>query len=125
MSTKTRYAAAIVDVVGVSFVSTYPDNLHRLGRLVAEADAFGEPLVAVLKRNPANKFDTNAVEVHVPALGSLGMVGHVSKETAARLAPLMDADVPFRGSVAAVRVDPWHPDRPGVSVSIERIEVGS
>lgn len=108
----------VVDVVGVSFVSTYPNNLHQLARLTTQVAT----VPAVLVRNPANKFDTNAVEVHVPSLGDRPMVGHVPADTAERLAPLMDDGVPFVATVADVRIDPAHPDRPGMSVRIERTQ---
>jgi hypothetical protein len=104
--------------VGVSFTSGYPDNLHALAMSQTMAEEHGEPLVVVLKRNPDNAFDSNAVEVHVPSLGEYGMIGHLNRHVAARFAPLMDAGTRFAASVEWVRIHPDHPDRPGISISV-------
>lgn len=50
----------------------------------------------------------------------MSMLGHVGREHAARLAPLMDAGVAFGAWVSAARIDPAHIDRPGVDIAIER-----
>lgn len=113
-------AVKFVAVVGVTFVPAYPNNLHMLAQV--ERDNTGEPLVAILVRNPANPHDTNAVEVHVPALGQdLAMIGHVDRANAARLAPHMDAGLRFQAWIASVRISPAHPDRPGIDIGIRRV----
>lgn len=108
-------------VVGVSFAPHYPDILHQLQMHQLEADALGEPLRAVLVRFPDNPLDANAIEVHVPALGYDGRIGHLPRPLAARLAPELDADIQWSAEVHWVRVDPEHPDRPGITINIKRI----
>ena len=119
-------------VVGLTFVAGYPDNLLRLGLLLeaAQKAALGwgdtssdEPtrLPVALVRNPDNEHDSNAIEVHVPALGRReSMVGHVPRELAARLAPSLDRGDEWDAAVASVLVTPEHPDRPGLEVLVER-----
>ena len=76
----------------------------------------------ILVRNPANAYDVNAVEVHVPALGEGAFIGHLAREIAAKIAPLIDAGVEYRAYVNWVRVAVGHEDRPGVDVTIQRVE---
>lgn len=121
-------ATKIVPVVGVTFVPSYPNNLHMLRQIEAEAVASrrGEWLNVVLVRNPANPHDTNAIEVHVPALGDeMAMIGHLSRDIAARLAPLLDQGVRFTSQLCGVRINPEHMDRPGIDVAIARAEVAA
>jgi hypothetical protein len=121
-------------VVGLTFVDGYPANLHRLRsidedrkrraiRAVDSADEFGadvEPgLPVVLIRNPHNEHDANAIEVHVPVLGRNGMIGHVPRALAAKLAPSMDRGDVWESRLKSVLVDPEHEDRPGVLIAIE------
>lgn len=109
-------------VVGVSFQPGYPDNLHQLNALANEGQG-NEPATVVLKRNPANKFDANAIEVHVPALGDgPGFIGHLTRPIAARMAPGMDAGEQWVAGIESVLVDPDHMDRPGISIRCERKE---
>ena len=109
-----------VPVVGVSFTPDYPHNLHLLRDLDDERNQ-DEPLTVVLVRNPANEHDPNAVEVHVPALGVQGMIGHLSRENAAKIAPLMDEGTQFACYLNWVRVAHDHLDRPGVDISVRRV----
>lgn len=111
---------ATYDVVGVSFTPHYPDNLHALSVMQNEAEATGEPLAVVLRRNPDNPYDSNAVEVHVPALGDAGMIGHLTRPIAARFAGDMDSGAEFAAHVHWVRINPSHPDRPGVTIAAWR-----
>lgn len=114
-------------VVGVTFVDGYPDNLYRLQEIAAEnylsaPGSFGnnerpEGLPVVLIRNPENAYDANAIEVHVPALGrSNGMIGHVPRDLAARLAPLIDGGEEWQAAIVAVLVSPENPSNPGIEV---------
>ena len=107
-------------VVGVSFVPGYPGNLHRLNEMVNGAHEAPELPTVVLKRNPDNPYDSNAVEVHVPALGEHGMIGHMERPLAARLAPDMDAGGRWVAGIEAVLIDPDHEDRPGISITCTR-----
>ena len=138
-------------VVGVSFVPGYPDNLHELDKLmkprlvpyptlngemaqeIAEkgyeeyVEEHGnfmppEPLRAVLIRNPNNEYDANAIEVHVPSIGDNGMIGHLTRPIAARMAPEMDKGVIWSAEVESVLIDPDHLDRPGISITCNREE---
>jgi hypothetical protein len=118
-------------VVGLTFVDGYPDNLYRLQEVAAEryltgpSGGFGdhdapEPLPVVLIRNPANEYDANAIEVHVPALGRYGMIGHVPATIAAKLAPLLDSGEEWQAGMTAVLVHPDNPDQPGIEIRCER-----
>lgn len=121
------------NVVGVTFVEGYPENLRQLSMLPNAKAAYRtapefaeiteelrpEYSPAVLIRNPENAFDSNAIEVHVP---SVGMVGHLPKRLAAMLAPEMDAGVKWRTGVVGVWIHPKHPDQPGMSIRMERVE---
>jgi hypothetical protein len=111
-----------VKVVGVSFVPAHPDNLWALDRAQIEADTQGEPLTVILVRNPENAYDSNAIEVHVPALGERwAMIGHLTRPIAARMAPEMDAGVRWAAEVVSVLIDPNHLDNPGVSITCARV----
>ncbi len=107
-------------VVGVSFTPHYPENLHALEEMWFAAEMTDEKLAVVIIRNPANEYDSNACEVHVPALGEMAMVGHLPKAMAARLAPELDNDVVWQGFVSFLRIHPDHEDRPGLEISLER-----
>lgn len=117
----TTSRTAFVRVVGVSFTAHYPDNLTKLYNLVDGAEEIGERLPVVLVRNPENPHDANAVEVHVPALGDMAMIGHVDRENAARLALRMDGGDRFLCAVSGVRINPSHPDRPGIDIAVARV----
>ncbi|HUW00758.1 MAG TPA: HIRAN domain-containing protein [Acidimicrobiales bacterium] len=121
-------------VVGLTFVPGYPDNLYRLQEVAAEryltgpSASFGdhdapEPLPVVLIRDPDNKYDANAIEVHVPALGRHGMIGHVPAKDpaiASKLAPLLDKGEVWKAGMTAVLVHPDNPDNPGIEIRCER-----
>jgi hypothetical protein len=109
-------------VVGVSFVPGYPDNLTELASVSDAARLEGEALTAVLRRNPLNPHDANAVEVHVPALGDNGFIGHLTRPIAARVAPDMDAGARWAAEVGDVLIDPDHLDRPGISITCKRLD---
>ena len=118
-------ATKIVAVVGVTFVPAYPNNLHMLAQVANDMPG-SEHLAVVLVRNPANPYDANAIEVHVPALGTdMAMIGHVDRHNAARLAPLLDQGIRFHTSITGVRINPNHMDRPGIDVSISRVQAAA
>lgn len=118
-------------VVGVSFVDGYPANLLALresaerrwlfsgGTFASGGGPEPEPIPAVLIRNPDNAHDANAVEVHVP---EVGMIGHVPARLAERLAPELDGGVRWQAGVESVNVHPDHLDRPGIGVTLTRVE---
>lgn len=108
-------------VVGVSSVPAYPDNLWALDQSAADAERSGEPLRVILVRNPDNEYDSNAIQVHVPALGDeWGFIGHLTRPIAARMAPEMDNDIEWEAEIVSVLIDPDHLDRPGISIRCQR-----
>lgn len=123
-------------VVGMTFLhelsygADYPADFERL-REYHEAsqhdsldwDGTGveaAPVAVHLYRNPDNPHDANAIEVHVPKLGRRSMIGHVPRDVAARLAPLIDQGETWEASLVAVLIEPEHPDRPGALIAVER-----
>lgn len=120
-------------VVGLSFIDGYPQNLEAVATLLVQAQTAelgwggaqsARAVTVLLVRNPDNEHDENAVEVHVPTLGwKRSMVGHLPRDMAARLAPSLDRGDEWRAQVAAVLVNPEHPDRPGLEVRLERVAV--
>lgn len=120
-----------VKVVGLTFVSGYPENLTQVNEFVVNAqknelgwagDDGPDRVEVVLVRNPANEHDANAVEVHVPMLGrQQSMVGHVPRDLAARLAPSLDRGDRWSAKVNNVLVNPEHPDRPGLEIVLSRV----
>lgn len=110
-------SAFTAKVVGVTFVDSYPDNLYALDGAAVDAEEMGEQLTAVPIRNPDNAYDSNAIEVHVPALGEdWAMIGHLASPIARRLAPAMDAGQRWDARIESVLIDRHHLDRPGVSI---------
>lgn len=117
MSARRQFRAA-----GVTFVDGYPSNLQRLHEIHEMAIDADVCLSVTLIRNPDNQYDANAIEVHVPSLGVDAMVGHVPKELASKMAPVMDDGTPVAAEVVEVVIDPWHPDKPGLAVDAWRAE---
>ena len=124
-------------VAGVSFRPGYPENLRRLHGIIEakrvaslgwddDSDAVDSAapsdydVEALLIRDPANEHDVNAIEVHVPVLGRQSLIGFVpatDPPLAAKFAPSMDKGDDWSATVAAVLIDPEHPDRPGIEVT--------
>lgn len=113
----------VLPVVGVTFAHGYPHNLLRLQELIDwQADQPGaEPLSVVLRRNPENPYDKNAIEVHVPALGDHGFIGHFKREHAGVLAALLDSGQEFESHVHRCRILKSNPSNPGIDISVTRI----
>ncbi|HUV09723.1 MAG TPA: HIRAN domain-containing protein [Acidimicrobiia bacterium] len=126
---------SVIRVVGVSFRKPhYPGNLHRLSEIMdqaalssitgvtswADIDGAPETPAVVLCRAPDNPHDSNAIEVHVPALGKDAFVGFIPADLAVRWAPRLDADpAPIvEACVAMVAIDPVHPDKPGLDIRV-------
>lgn len=109
-----------VKVVGVNFVDGYPDNLLGLADAMEMTGiATGGDLAIELRRNPANQFDSNAIEVRLS--DSDEMLGHLPKDLAKRLAPSMDADDSWEAALVTVDIHPDHRDRPGLTIEIRRL----
>lgn len=105
---------AVFKVAGVSFAEGYPQNL------LSVSDSGG--LHCKLMREPQNPHDSNAIKVICVAAG--GAVGHVPRELAAALAPLMDGMTPkgqhvFITGAMEVLVNPDYEDRPGAVVRVK------
>lgn len=111
-------------VAGVTFVADYPDNLLDLASVQRRKERRGddEPLTVILRRNPENAYDANAIEVHQP---HVGMLGHVPKEIAERLAPCLDDGEIWQAWLGDVRIHPDNPEQPGVDIKVEHVPEGS
>lgn len=108
-------------VVGLSFIPGYPDNIHKLYDHVDEPGDMGSLEVPVeLRRNPANEYDENAVEIHVPDLGELSFIGHVPAGLASRLSPALESGEEFKAHINKILVHPNRPDKPGIDIQIFR-----
>lgn len=100
----------IAQVVGLTFVDEYPINVL----------AITERQPATLWRNPRNPYDANAIEVH----SANGMIGHIDKALAARMAPFMDEGThKITAELLPARVNPDHEDRPGISVHLTSVRL--
>lgn len=104
------------DVAGESHRDGYPENLLRLAEVLHEMQARGEYLAAVLRRDPSNRFDANAIEVHV--VGDAGHVGFVPAKLAAILAPMLDSGTVLSAHACEVRIHHESPDKPGLTVTL-------
>jgi hypothetical protein len=113
----------VVPVVGVTFAPGYPDTFHRINDLwvMRVLDGEQEPLPAVLIRQPDNPDDPYAIAVGVPAAGA-EPVGHLPRAVAMRLAPVIDAGVIYQAAVVTVRIVAEHIERPGMDLSVWRVE---
>lgn len=107
------------DVAGESFRDDYPANLLRLAEILSESDGREWPSV-LLRRDASNRYDANAIEVHV--VGGIGHVGFVPKELARVLAPEIDRGLEVVCVGVEVRMHEDHPDRPGLSVCVRSRE---
>jgi len=98
-------------VAGVTFIKGYPENL----RLIQQALSYNPEGVCVsLTRNPDNKYDTNAVEFRVDGQ----MIGHVPKQLAAELAPLLDSGSEVETRITSIGGANNDPTKLGVGFSV-------
>lgn len=104
----------IVRVVGVTFVDEYPTNLHRLAIVHTHRT---EDIELNLVRNPENPYDNNAVEVR----HMVYMLGHLPKEVAARIAPLLDAGQEIIATVFQVLISQENPNQPGLDILLDGV----
>ncbi len=108
-----------VKVVGLSFQVRYPRNLRALKSLAED----GEAPELVLRRNPENTYDANAIEVRgIRPNGSESMIGHLPAGLAARIAPELDAGAGWRVTGYEVLVSAGHEDKPGLSIDLRRFD---
>lgn len=102
----------LVRVVGVSFIDDYPTNLHRLAIVHTHRRS---DIEVALVRNPNNPYDNNAIEVRYMGY----MTGHLSKEVAATVAPLLDVGAEITATVFQVRISPENPNNPGLDLLLD------
>lgn len=123
-------------VVGMTFVKGYPDNVYKLRNTstgpVDDDDDFGDfdddgylDIPLVMRRNPQNEFDANAIEVHAPQLGRDSMLGHIPANIAARLAPHLDANEEWNILLERVAVVPGKESNPGLHIHIQKVDTGA
>jgi hypothetical protein len=98
------------DVAGVGHVPDYPDNLLGLAEVLNQIED-SEGVGVVLRREPDNVHDRNAIAVYVPS-GGTDFVGYVPRRLAETLAPILDAGREFICSVVEVS------SGPGLRVSV-------
>lgn len=120
-------------VVGLTFRGNYPENLLRLAARLEEKQAAmlgwsgeagdGEAgLPLVLRRDPDNPHDPNAIEIHAPDLGrDKTWIGFVPKEIAARWAPSLDRGDEWVARLTDIPIKPEYPRKPGAQVQAECI----
>jgi hypothetical protein len=75
-----------------------------------------EWMAAVLRRDPNNEHDRNAIEVHVP--GGSGHCGFVPGHLARILAPILDGGTVISAYAVEVRIYHESPDKPGLTVAL-------
>lgn len=103
-------------LAGVTFAPDYPRNLRALLAL-----AGGDEPRIILRHNPNNQYDANAVEVRaVRYTGETVMLGHLPAALAARIAPELDAGEPWEVTRYEVLEDPRYRDKPGISIDLRR-----
>lgn len=107
-------------VVGVTFAPDYPENLLDLYEIQKRKERRGAELPAlVLIREPDNRYDPNAIAVHAP---SIGMLGHLPRGTAERMAPEIDAGTEWAARLVGVAVHQDNPEQPGLEIRCFRVE---
>ncbi len=107
-----------IKVVGLTFVIGYPDNLVILADDI-ENGLQHDPACAIhLRRNPHNRFDSNAVEVRLTDTDA--MLGHIPKDVAKRLAAEVDSGTIWEAEIVSVDIHPEHEDNPGLTIHLHR-----
>lgn len=113
-------------LVGNSFIE---GGRRYLRALHLRQKRSGENTKVYLMRNPKNEYDSNAIEVwfvpEVPLEGLIQktakqakfsrMLGHLPKDVAAELAPLLDRGDKYQAEIY-VKLDPEHPEHPGATI---------
>lgn len=103
-------------VAGVTFVDGYPHTINRVAPALAETNGHGERIPAILERDPGNEYDPNAVRVHIPMVNSL--VGHLPKESALKVAPILDGGGVIQAQVSAVVYNDDNTEQPGIEIAM-------
>lgn len=100
-------------VVGVTFVNGYPDNLISLQKSVTE-----KGLQATIRRNPNNKYDTNACEVWVDE----EFIGHLPRDIAEEVAPQIDKGIGTELTITSIGFANDDPTKPGAGFRLKLIK---
>ncbi len=108
-------------VVGVSFAAGYPGNLRALHKL-ATGDVEELRPTLILRHDPENPHDNNAVQVLAVRPAGNRMLGHLPRAVAPRIAGELDAGKDWRVIGYEVLEDPRHPDKPGLSINARRLD---
>lgn len=107
-------------VVGCSFSPGYPGNYRAL-KALAEDENQETPSI-VLRHDPDNPHDNNAVQVLAVRPAGLRMLGHLPRAVAPRIAGELDAGKDWRVTGYEVLEDPRHVDKPGLSITARRFD---
>ncbi len=105
----------LVKVVGLTFIPGYPENLLNLAM---RGPVNSDNISVFLKRNPVNQYDSNAIEVHVDG----NMVGHIPKDIAARIAPIMDTGVEYKSTLYQIRISYENHSNPGLDILVGEVK---
>lgn len=101
-------------LVGVKFVEGYPDLFHQI-----LDNMMGGPIQWVsIHREPDNEHDPNAIAIEWAGMD----IGHLTRVTAARMAPELDAGIEWLAFVKEVLVTPGMEDQPGIVIRFKREE---
>lgn len=79
-------------VVGVTFANDDGTNRQSIIKGLSKTDNI------TIRRDPTNKYDTNAIAVW----SDKGQAGYIGKDYSSILAPMMDAGVQFKVTIADV-----------------------
>lgn len=101
----------VVPVVGLTFVEGYPENILTINKL---QQAKTGDIYLQLVRNPENPYDSNAVEVRL----NQQMLGHLPRDIAARVAPIMDQGYRYIAVIHQVRISSDNPNNPGLDILV-------
>lgn len=107
-----------VRVVGLTFAPDYPGCVQRLDPALWGHRPVPERARLVLRRQPDNPADPNAVAVVNAETGE--HLGHLPAHLAARLAPDLDAGATWEVASWEVVVSPRAGDQPGLEVEVRR-----
>lgn len=101
-------------LVGVTYVDGYPDLFHQI-----LDNMTGGPIQwATLHREPSNEHDPSAIRIDWEGM----TIGHLTRVTAARMAPELDAGIEWLAFIKEVPVQPGEEDKPGIIVRFKREE---
>jgi len=118
-----------VNVVGVTFKNENGTSRREyISEMIDKIQANGFPPAIILKREPTNKYDVNAVMVMHYDMedqdNQLKQIGYIGKDYAEILAPMMDSGVEF---TACIRYENdkfkigLHKNRPYCHIAINQV----